>query len=244
MTAILISPAEPNAIRTQFAALLARVDPDGELYQAAVSGVPERRGVDFAWIARGHWWGVQRKELADLYASLEDGRLEKEIGQMNDSTMMPVIVMERAPQWTTEGVMVASDYGRGRAITYDAWMGLHLSLAARNITVLHSKDHATTCKVILAFIKWSIKPKHLTGMSRPGPTGNEWGQHTSRDWCIHLLQSFPLIGPEVAAQIHDTFGGVPLQWTVTRDQLLAIPGIGPKKADTLIRALRSDDLAT
>lgn len=236
MTAILVSPAEPGKLYVAFKRLAEVAG-----HHVATSAAPERRGVDFMWTARGHWYGCQRKELADLYASLDDGRLALELAQMRGTIMLPTLLIERAPQWTNDGVMIASQYGQGREVTHAAWIGLQLSLSMQGVTVVHSKDHTTTCAAILAIIHWSLKAKHQTGLGRPGPTGDEWGIVGHRGFGIHILQSFPGIGPEHAARIYDTFGGVPMSWNVTREQLMAIPGIGAKRADGLLGGLRPLD---
>ena len=71
---------------------------------------------------------------------------------------------------------------------------------------------------------------------RPNPTRGAWGTRSSRDWSIHLLQSFPGIGPTTAAAIYDTVG-IPFQWSVTESDLTSIPGIGKATAQRLLAAL-------
>jgi ERCC4-type nuclease len=52
-----------------------------------------------------------------------------------------------------------------------------------------------------------------------------------------LLQSFEGIGPAAAEGIYDHFEGVPLEWSVTPEELQEIDGIGPKTAEKLMDSL-------
>jgi hypothetical protein len=45
----------------------------------------------------------------------------------------------------------------------------------------------------------------------------------------------------LAGVIYDYFGGVPLQWSTTLDEWLAIPGIGPERAASLMKVLENAD---
>ena len=42
------------------------------------------------------------------------------------------------------------------------------------------------------------------------------------------MQSFDGVGPELARRIVAHFEGLPLTWTATDDELLEVPGLGPK----------------
>ena len=68
MKKILCSPTEPRSLVAEL---------------GKTSGKPEQYGVDFMWMSHGFWYGVQRKQYPnDLEASLNDGRLQKELGQI------------------------------------------------------------------------------------------------------------------------------------------------------------------
>jgi ERCC4-type nuclease len=75
---------------------------------------------------------------------------------------------------------------------------------------------------------WMLKADHKGINVRPKPQ-TAWGQVTDRDWGIHVIQSFDGIGPGVAGAIFDRFG-VPLRWTVTKQELESVAGVGPKRA--------------
>lgn len=231
MTVIFVSPAEPASVKSLFERTLTQTT-----HEMMVSSKPETMGVDFLWRARGGWYGVQRKELSDLLASMQDGRLSKELGQMAGMGRAWVII-EGEPQWTLDGALLNNSWGR--PFTVSGWVGLLSSIQAAGAHVLVVPNVRETCTTITHLINYTIKPSHNTATSRPGAQGGKWGHASSRDWGVHLLQSFPGIGPEVAGAIYDHFGGVPMRWTVNEQDLLAVAGIGKGRAGKLIAALRS-----
>jgi ERCC4-type nuclease len=228
MTLLLVSPAEPQRVRDQ----LSRRLPDTPVQ---LHPRPEQLGVDFCWRERGQWWGVQRKELTDLLASIQDGRLAKEIGQMQCAVTNPLLVIERPPTWTADGMLLDDQWRQ--QFTYQMWVGLIASLGQAGVQVMQTQTISQTVDAIGAMMQWSRKPTHTLGSNRPGPTGSEWGKATSREWAVHFLQGLSGIGPETASAVFDTFGRVPLRWDVTEDELLAIRGIGPKRAKQMMGAL-------
>lgn len=228
MTVLFVSPAEPARVRD----MCARKLPGHTIQQSLIT---EQRGVDFLWRERGQWWGVQRKELADLLASMTDGRLAKEVGQMHDSVTAPVVVIERHPRWTADGSLVDDQWRT--EFTYKAWCGLIMSLHAGGIGVIQTQGIGETVDTVGALIAWSAKPSHTSTSSRPGPSGNSWGKASSRDWSVHMLQGLPGVGAGVAAAVVDHFGRVPIAWTVDESELLAVPGVGPGRAKKMIAAL-------
>jgi DNA excision repair protein ERCC-4 len=228
---VFVSPAEPKAVIAKVRIALEAIGVD-----IMVHPKPEDHGVDFLWRTRGAWHGVQRKEFSDLLASMHDGRLSKEIGQMRAGVALPLIVVEREPRFTSEGVLIDGGWS-GRPFTYGAWIGLQASLATEGVGVIMAADLNATARVVVALHGWSMKPSHNTGTARPGPAStSKWGTPTSREWGIHLLQSFPGVGAETAGAIFDHFGRVPMSWDVDEDALRGVAGVGPKRAKTMARA--------
>lgn len=233
MTVIFTSPAEPASVKDLLARTLTPTP-----HEMMVHARPESMGVDFLWRSRGSFYGVQRKELSDLLASMQDGRLAKELGQMQSGVAQGYVLVEKLPRWTLDGELVDTNWS-GRPFTFKAWCGLIASICSiPNVTVYQTADIRQTCTTILHLVDYTAKTSHNTATSRPGATG-KWGTASSRDWGLHLLQGFPGIGPEVAGAIYDTFGGVPFTWGVTEADLLRVPGVGKTRAKKLIAALES-----
>lgn len=218
---MLISPAEPKF----FTSL------------GTVSSIPEMYGVDFLMPSPVFVRvGVQRKEVKDLVASAYDGRLEREFGQMNQLGLA-ALVIEGRMNWTNDGELmhVRSKWSMAQHL------GMLWSARARGVWVDHTDSMNGTVEWLRLFEKWVGKERHHAGLSRPGAAKNEWGNRGNREWGIHLLQGFPGIGPEVATNLYEHFGGVPLDWSVDSKQLMEVDGIGKGRAKMLIQALKRDE---
>lgn len=215
---IWVSPTEPPAIR-----IIGDVSP-----------LPERYGCDVLWVSErlGGLAGVQRKEIGDLVASVQDGRLAKEMGQMTP-LVAKVLVVEGRPRWSTDGVLMLDSWTRWDKASHRS---LLRSVQNKGVWIEMTEDPADTVGAVLGLKKWLEKERHTALDSRPKPKG-PWGTASDRDWSLHLLQSFAGIGPVQAAAILDHFGKVPLRWEVTVAELLEVKGIGKVRAEGLIAAL-------
>ncbi len=60
---------------------------------------------------------------------------------------------------------------------------------------------------------------------------------------MHVLQGFDGVGPQLAGRIYDEFKRMPLRWDVTREELAAVHGLGPKKLEALMKVIpeKEDD---
>lgn len=217
---ILVSPTEPPAIRR-----LGRT-----------SSTPEKHGVDLFWVAKGNKWGIQRKQFPDDFmASLNDGRLQKEIIQMKELDHA-VLILEGYGEWTTEGALVSQ-----WSMESNQFFGMLWSLTLEHgITTLRVRGEEELVRAVKSLEAWSKKDKHLSLIRRPKPT-SPWGVVSSRDWGIHLLQSFEGVGAGLAGAMYDEFGGVPLRWTVEDPKgLEVVRGIGGVTAQRLWDALEEE----
>lgn len=215
---ILVSPAEPPNLRAI-----------GE-----TSGLPEQYGADFLVTSSGGLVGIQRKEVRDLVASLRGDRIARELGQ-STALVRCVLVVEGDWEWTRTGESRAVP-GFLRA-QYD---GFCLSIQNHGWWILTSDSMAGTARLVQHVASWFQKGNHSSLHGRPNHRGM-WGTASNRDWAVHLLQSFDGIGVEQAGRIWDHFEGVPLAWTVDKDAMMAVPGIGPGRADKLMGALEACD---
>lgn len=219
----IVAPSEPPALKAALG---------GEVMQ-----LPERYGCDVIWRAHGEWWGVQRKEVKDFLASMFDGRLAKEVGQMRGRITCPMLIMEGRLTYSNDGTLMNNSYGR--KVTRQAIEGMVFSLHYEGVAVMHSDGVAGTAATIDNYARWSQKDSHTSLRRRPGPeVASMWGGATNQDWARHLLMGFEGIGPEVADAILKHFGGLPLAFMCTEKDLLSVPGIGPKRAKSMIDALR------
>ena len=181
--------------------------------------------------------GVQRKELQDFFASVTDGRLAREYPMMQPLSVS-VLLLEGKQRWSDEGIFLNSK--SQQPWTRDQFNSYLFSVRAKGVWVAETESLTDTIGWLQNFERWANKERHGSLDSRPKPQGS-WGTPESRDWQVFLAQSFPGIGVVQANRIVDHFGGVPIHWSVTSEELQQVEGIGKKRAEAMIAALEADD---
>lgn len=200
----------------------------------------EDHGVDFWWIARKQSYGVQRKALKDLIASVEDGRLAKERIQWRslDHAYLVVETGERGGGAPREMPSTAlAGVGKfGRAWTGPQYRGLLLSLAADGVTVLYTRDEPETIERVMELEKWSRKDRHASARGRGQTPTDVFGKRGQREYAVWILTSLPGVGTEMAGRLFDHFGGLPIRMAegVGMKELMAVPGVGKVVAKRIL----------
>lgn len=198
-----------------------------------VSLFPEKYGVDVLIKTPTGLVGIQRKTITDFIASVADGRMAKELGQMAQ-LRIAVVLIEGIPKWTTGGDLMNVS-GFGQSWTKRQWQGAMWSIQDMGIWVDQVSSTQEFVTWVETFKLWVEKGVHRSLLARPKAKG-QWGKPTSREFGLHVLQSFPGVGAETAGVIFDAFG-LPLRWTVDEDDLVTLPGIGKVKAEQIVRSL-------
>jgi ERCC4-type nuclease len=208
---ILVAPTEPACL-----SLLGRV-----------SSTPERWGVDFWWRAvDGKFCGIQRKAFpGDFVASVTDGRLGKELGQMLRLSQLggfAGLIIEGQPRWDEAGNLVSrfTSYHRDR---FDAIMASIQLRYGVSYWITEDLDH--TARLLLALHQWTQSKDHSSLSVRP-KAPKVWGLDSRTEQQSHFLQGLPACGDVRAKAVLAQFGAVPMAWTITEQQLRAVPGIG------------------
>lgn len=212
-----VSPAEPAKLRAG----------------RKVSTLCEQRGADFLFPAHGKWVGIQRKEIQDFISSVQDGRLQKELVQLQVCTHR-VLIIEGKIQWTTDGVMMGKGYGR--PWTRKQWRGITWGIGNRGILVEYTDDIQDTITTLDWLEQWYLKDNHNSLDRRPGPV-SLWGKPSNSDYQRHLVMGLPGVGPELADRIVRTFNGVPFGWNIEQGDLEKVEGIGKVKAKKIYECL-------
>ncbi len=202
------------------------------------SGIPEERGVDFAFSMPSKvdgeklWYGVQRKELKDFVASVNDGRLAKEVQQMC-VLEQGVLIIEGQPRFDLEGNMLADRFGA--EWNREKHIKQLLSVQMMGVWCLGTSDVENTAATIKHIQQWVEKGEHTSLMKRGGMI-TPWGTKTNEDYQRHLLMGLPgvdvVLGSRILAKLGMIFG-----LTVTYEDLLTVDGIGPAKARAICSAL-------
>ena len=217
---LVVAPTEPAAFRA-----IADV----------VSMASERMGVDAMWSTK-NWGmvGVQRKEYRDLISSVADGRLAREIAQMQ-RLGLAVLMIEGRMRWSTEGELM-DNYARWNKRSH---RGLIRSIQSKGVWVETTESVTDTIEAVQDLMRWTERERHNSLDRRPKPTG-AWGKADQRDFALHLLQGVDGVGPVLAESVLDTFRTVPWEWSCSFEELLAVPGMGPKTAEKMWLALGAD----
>ncbi len=199
------------------------------------SNKPETMGGDFAFSHKGNWYIVQRKEIKDFVASVNDGRLYTETRQMKGTVGIghALLVVEGSPKWGLDGALLGDRFG-------GAWdKARHtselLSLQESGWWVLGTSDTTDTARAIRDFEAWVRKEKHTSLVTR-GPMVAPFGSKKNRDYQLHLIMGLPGVGYELAVRILAEVG-MPFGMRATRDELMAVTGLGKKKVEAIMDAL-------
>lgn len=181
--------------------------------------------------------GIQRKKFPeDLLASLADGRLYEQLPQIK-TLERGLFILEGYGNWTPEGELFGM-----RRFTYSQLIGILATIMFEfGFPVLWVRDMKATMEALVSLEAWADKKQHVSLLRRTGPPKDAWNRISNEAYGAHVIQSFPGMGPVKALRFNKHFGGVPLQWTVTRDQMMEVPGIGRGQADRLWEALEHDD---
>ena len=217
---IIVAPTEPVALRK-----LGRV-----------SLVPETMGCDVLVIAGGKKIGVQRKEVGDLLGSLDDGRLAMQLAQMSTAALdARVVLVEGELAWSRDGTLLGTWSGRGgRAWTRKQIVSVQWSLAAEGVWWVEARGLEDTCAWITETEAWWAKgvDGHRGIRGRPAAP-SAWGRARNVEWAAWVLQGWPGIGAELARRIVQEYG-LPVQWTLTVEQLAKVKGISKERAAKII----------
>lgn len=211
---MLVSPTESAAMRAL----------------GTVSWKAEDWGADVFWVSRKRTWGVQRKALKDLVASVDDGRLAKELLQMSslDVAILMLETGERGgggPREMPNG-QLAGLGGYGRPWTGKQLRGVLWGVADRGVRIELTRDEGETIRRVLELEAWSRKERHESARGRGMAPVDVFGKRGNREYATFILQGLPGIGLQTAGAIYDHFKGMPLQWACTREELLKVPGVG------------------
>lgn len=200
------------------------------------SNLPETWGCDFGFILRSDdgakKYGIQRKELKDFVASVNDGRLAKEVQQMVVCEQS-LLVIEGSPRFSMDGALLGDNYGS--SWSRHQHTSMLLSVQAAGVWVLGTSDTGETARLCLDFQAWVRKGEHTSLRKRGGPV-HPWGRKENRDYCLHLIMGLNGVGIELASRIYDTIG-MPFGLRVTVEELMSVEGVGKKKAESIMRAL-------
>jgi ERCC4-type nuclease len=219
---LLVAPTEPRSLKA---------------IATHITLFPESMGCDVLYYSYSPYSliGFQRKEIGDFISSLNDGRLQKELLQIQESPLtFAVLLLEGPIIYTNDGNLVNGTFTRA------SLRNILSSIQSQHIIVSITDNLQDTIETVASMGKYLAKPTHSSLSRRPNQAKNTWGRTTSESFATHILQSFPGIGPTTAKAMYQYFHAIPLQWTVSASELSSVPGIGIKTAKQLINTLKPE----
>lgn len=208
---------------------------------AITSSEPEKRGADVLIYSKHGVFGMQRKHLpGDFLASIEDGRLTRELALMLEKCTFNRLVVEGHPDYWFDGTItlgwqkvggkrmrIASKY------TKDHLLGMFNDIELIHQTIIKQTDDLDdTVRYIKSIQKYLKSSSHMGLYRRPSAKG-VWNRPSSKDIHLWVMQSFPGVGPTTADAIINHFGRVPLKWVCTADELSKVRS-KTKKGDRVV----------
>ena len=229
MSQLIVAPTEPLQLR----AIADRVHM-----------LPESYGCDVLVFAGGLKIGVQRKELRDLLASLDDGRVAQQLAQMSTSPLdICVMLVEGEVRYTADGQLLGTWQGRGgRVWTRKQVVSVEWAVRARGVHWVNVGGLDDTVAWVQETAAYWSKPAHH-GIGRRGNVVSAWGQARNHEWAAWVLQGWSGVGEELAKRIVKEYG-LPLKWTVTAEELSRVKGISLAGAEKLIKTLDTGEKET
>jgi Fanconi anemia group M protein len=192
-------------------------------YREQASGIPDLlKGspnveVSVESLIVGDYWAsgtiIERKSCADLFHSLIDGRLHRQLDALRMSSHRPILLIEGgAPQALTQ---LAPGAMRGLIAT--------VSVGYR-IPIIWSKGVEDSARwIVLIAKRYQVRSATKIRPSALKPS-------KVRDQQIFILSSLPGIGAHRAVKLLDRFGTVRAVLSAGHDELLEVSGIGPHQA--------------
>ncbi len=210
--------------------------------EAITSPLPEQKGADILIYSKHGLLGMQRKEVPnDFISSFIDGRMARSMSLLVQSCTFTRLVCEGCFRYWPDGtVHLGMTKGRKRVPSRFTRKHIHGMLNdiefVRGVMVRWTDDIADTVAYIRSVINFLEGKKHTGLFARPSAKGT-WGVPKAKDTQLWILQSFPGIGPSIADNIVDRFGGVPLSWTCTLEELTSVSGLSKARAIEMYSAL-------
>lgn len=167
----------------------------------------------------GNGVAVERKAATDFVLSLMEGRLIEQLARMSIEHERPVVLIE------------GDIYDTRSAIAPEALDGAisYISLLS-GAALVFSPSLARTPHLLY---RMALHVQHGLGyelaLRGSKPKGSAAAQF--------LLEGLPTVGPKAAQTLLAHFGSPRAVFAASREQLLAVKGIGPKSADAILAAL-------
>jgi ERCC4-type nuclease len=223
-TMILISPSEPMVLR--------------QALEATNSPLCEEKGADILAPTRKGLLGIQRKEApSDFLASLEDGRLARELPLLHLGADFPILLLEGTFNYDAGGRLSID----GRPTRYNR-SGIKNLLRSvfytHGIVVERSENLSDTPNVVRELVDY-LSHDHTSLLNRP-KLQVVWGKPTSDQQHCYFYQGMPGVGVVLAQSLTSVFPTPADLVKASLEDLKALPQIGKQRAGRIHAFLHDD----
>ncbi len=167
----------------------------------------------------------ERKTIADLLASIKDGRIFRQACRLAAVPQRTLIILEGGSAAMNQTKM-RREAIQGVLIQISVFLGIPL---------LRAKDAEETARLIVYTVRQSRKLTGHVNYARHFPQKRPKVKQKTQ---LHILQGIPGIGPNRAAALLDYFDSIEAIFSATTEQLTAVSGINQKTADTIRWAVK------
>ena len=212
---ILISPSEPAELRSAL--------------KATNSALCEQLGADILAPTDKGLVGLQRKTVSDFIASLEDGRLAREIPLLTCGVTFPMLLLEGGFTFIDDHLCLN---GRFTRYTKQGVNNLMRSLNYVNgIAIERSVNLAETPSVVNELIAFMGK-EHKSLLKRPKLQG-AWGRPSAHEALGYFYQGLPGVGVVLSQSLMKAYPSPSSLTSASFDNLKALPQIGKQRAEKI-----------
>ncbi len=163
---------------------------------------------------------IERKTRQDFEASIVDGRLFSQAGNLCASYERPVMIVEGRPNLSS-------------GISKNALLGAYASLVCDyGLSVFFVKSKNAFCRLVLAFAKYEQK-----GRGKMLPVYAKRKSLSIEKMQLAVLESMPMIGPKYARNLLVHFGTLKNVANAPFDELVKVKGLGKKRATIISNLL-------
>jgi ERCC4-type nuclease len=220
---ILISPSEPAELR--------------QTLKATTSPLCEKLGCDILAPTAKGLLGIQRKEVSDFIASLEDGRLARELPLLVNGVTLPVLLLEGQFNFNADNHLHF-----GNQVLRFTRQGIHNLVRAvsycNGVSVEYSISFSETPVIIRELIDF-VNKEHKSLLKRP-KVQSAWVKPTANEQLGYFYQGMPSIGVVLSQSLMKTYPCPADLVNASFSDLQALPQIGKVRAEKIFLFLHKE----
>lgn len=164
---------------------------------------------------------VERKTAQDFVASILDGRLFNQTGRMRLNFKKPIFLI------------LGDVYGTRTAITTEALDGaLSFLVAIEGCSILYVKNEAAAAGLLYRLAKHEQQGLGYDVAFRRGKVPPGRGE------ALFVIEGVPGVGPSTSIKVLNHFRSVHAFMNASAEELRAVPGLGPKRAERIFESIR------